>query len=253
MTSRHPPERWPLTLLLFTLLAACAQPAMSPGPTSPAPVAPHWQAYLIGGNDRDPVFDNATGTLRDLVASSGGQIRRFSSATTPPPGVGPTNAATIRRAAEAAPAQPGDHCLFYLTSHGNPGLLAFGRPPGTLNPQALAQLVDAVCGERPAPIVISACFSGSMISPALMRDNRAILMAARRDRSSFGCSFRYTYNFFDGCVIENWQAAATWRDLATRLRTCIERTEAREQVSPPSEPQVWFGRNAERLPLPGRG
>ena len=52
------------------------------------------------------------------------------------------------------------------------------------------------CQARPTVVVISACYSGIFVD-GLAAPNRMIMTAARRDRSSFGCSEDATYPYFD--------------------------------------------------------
>jgi hypothetical protein len=61
-------------------------------------------------------------------------------------------------------------------------------------------MIDDVCGEKPTVVVLSSCFSGVFV-PALARPDRIVLMAARRDRNSFGCGQTDRYPYFDKCVL----------------------------------------------------
>jgi hypothetical protein len=74
-----------------------------------------------------------------------------------------------------------------------------------------------------------------------------VMTAARRDRSSFGCSEDATYPYFDGCVLEGLQTARDFIALAAAARACVARREAEEGLSPASEPQVSVGANMQLL------
>ncbi len=67
-------------------------------------------------------------------------------------------------------------------------------------PKRMAAMVNNSCGDKPAVIVMSACFSGQFV-PALARDSRIVITAARPDRTSFGCGEMDQYTFFDDCFL----------------------------------------------------
>jgi hypothetical protein len=129
-------------------------------------------------------------------------------------------------------------CLLYFSSHGTPqGMVLNGT---ILGPDELAHAVDAICGDRPTVVIISACFSGVFV-PALQGRNRMVITAARADRTSFGCSQDDKYPYFDTCMIANLQSAHGFPQLADRVRDCVAKREYYTGVSPPSEPQVSIG------------
>ncbi len=134
-----------------------------------------------------------------------------------------------------------DGCLVYFSSHGAEDGLIVGDY--VVPPHALAEVVDHACGARPTVVIISACFSGAMLPP-LEGSNRMILTAARRDRTSFGCGQSDRYPYFDQCVLEVWNEASDFPDLARRARLCVAAREKREHLSPASEPQFWIGPQA---------
>lgn len=139
-------------------------------------------------------------------------------------------------------ARPGDRMLVVLTSHGHQDLLvnvAANRhyPPirGAELRELLMPLTDWDTG-----VVISACYSGSLI-PALRHPKRWIMTAAAADRSSYGCQFhgQQTY-FIQGLLstfvrpdmgLEAWYSATS------------QRIRAGEEASKltPSLPQLWVG------------
>ena len=136
-------------------------------------------------------------------------------------------------------------CLLYFTSHGSPAGIVFGGE-GMIAPQVMDQLVDRWCGARPTVVVVSACYSGVFV-PALAAPNRMIMTAAKRDRSSFGCSEDATHPYFDGCVLEAMDGAGDFMALSNLARACVARREREEGLRPPSEPQTWIGPEMQLL------
>lgn len=136
-------------------------------------------------------------------------------------------------------------CLLYFTSHGSPSGIVWG-PEGTLAPQIMDRLIDDWCGTRPTVVVVSACYSGVFV-PALAQSNRMIMTAARRDRSSFGCSEDDTHPYFDACVLEALDDARDFLNLSMRATACVNRREREAGLSPPSEPQTYVGAQMQTL------
>lgn len=132
-------------------------------------------------------------------------------------------------------------CLLYFSSHGEPDGIIVGDY--VVEPHALAEVVDHTCGARPTVVILSACFSGAMLSP-LKGPDRMILTAARRDRTSFGCGQSDRYPYFDQCVLASWSASRSFPDLADRTRACVGAREKAERLTPRSEPQFWIGPKA---------
>ena len=136
-------------------------------------------------------------------------------------------------------------CFLYFSSHGSPEGINFG-PDARISPTAMATLVRQLCGERPTIVVVSACYSGVFVD-GLAAPNRMVITAARRDRSSFGCSEDAVYPYFDGCVIQSLPSAADFIALANEARACVREREAAEGLTPPSEPQVFIGATMQLL------
>lgn len=137
-------------------------------------------------------------------------------------------------------------CLLYFSSHGSPGGILLGSV--ILTPQTLSDIVDQTCGRRPAVVIISACYSGVYV-PALEGADRMIMTAARADRTSFGCGQDNRYPYFDACVVALLPSSHSFPELADRVKDCVARRERETGMSPPSEPQVFIGREvADRLP-----
>ena len=210
-----------------------------------------WASAIIAADWRtsagDPIqaFDNAR---RDLVSgflAAGFSRADMYDATLRPDGTPVvTGDAALRGIAEAAGrAQRG--CLLYFTSHGSPEAMVFGQVQ-RLTPTRMATMVREVCGTRPTVVVVSACFSGIFVD-SLAASNRMIMTAARRDRSSFGCSEDAEYPYFDGCVIQSLPTATDFIALANATRACVKDREIAEGLEPASEPQVYIGSTMQFL------
>lgn len=239
-----------------------------PSPPSPPPPASYSDAPGAGREQRSEFADWAVAVVAaDWRSSQGQPIRAFEnarrdlSAAFDRIGFTPTNLASLSLAPNAA----GQHlapqeayarigsvatratagCLLYFTSHGSPSGIVWG-PEGTLAPQIMDRLIDDWCGTRPTIVVVSACFSGVFV-PALAQPNRMIMTAARRDRSSFGCSEDATHPYFDGCVLEALNEARDFLNLSMRATACVNRREREEGLTPPSEPQTYVGAQMQTL------
>lgn len=247
-------------------------PAPPPPPSSPPPVLPPpVTGQDAPGNGRGPQNEFADWAVAVVAAdwrsSQGQPIRAFEnsrrdlSAAFDRAGFTRNNMAAL----SLAPNATGEHlgaqraisqigavatratagCLLYFTSHGSPAGIVWG-PEGTLAPRIMDQLIDDWCGTRPTVVVVSACFSGVFV-PALAQPNRMIMTAARRDRSSFGCSPEATHPYFDGCVLEALNEARDFLNLSMRTTACVNRREREEGLSPPSEPQTYVGAQMQTL------
>ncbi len=223
-----------------------------------------WAAVIIAADwrtsDGRPIeaFDNARRDLASGFQRAGFDPQDMIALSLRPDVKQPVTAAQASEAISALATRATAGCLLYFTSHGSPAGLVFG-PDVTISPTAMATRVRAWCGDRPTVVVISACYSGVFVD-GLAAPNRMIMTAARRDRSSFGCSEEATYPYFDGCVIQALPDAADFGALAQATRACVSRREREEGLSPPSEPQVQIGAEMQlRLPtlrfnrLPGHG
>jgi len=234
-----------LMLFLATLSAAHPAQARPPGRLS------GWAVAVIAADWRTsrgrPIeaFDNAR---RDLVAGllgAGFERAGLYDASLRPDAPSPVSAASAIDAMAGVTSASTRGCLLYFTSHGSDEGMVFG-PDRTLTPTAMATLVRQLCQTRPTVVVISACYSGIFLD-ALSGPNRMVMTAARRDRSSFGCSEDATYPYFDGCVIEGLKTASDFIALANAARACVKRREESEGLSPGSEPQVSIGANMQLL------
>ncbi len=232
-------------IVILCWLAASAAQAQTPSRFD------GWASAVIAADWRtsagEPIqaFDNAR---RDLVAGflAAGFSRANMYDATLRPDVTPvvTGDAAIRGIGEVASrAQRG--CLLYFTSHGSPEAMVFGQVQ-RLTPTRMTMMVRELCGTRPTVVVVSACFSGIFVD-SLAAPNRMIMTAARRDRSSFGCSEDAEYPYFDGCVIQSLPTASDFIALANATRDCVKAREEAEGLTPASEPQVSIGSSMQLL------
>jgi len=218
---------------------------------TPRAAGGHWHAVLAAGDSSEPVFDNATGALRDWLVEQSVRpedIRRFSAG----PGV-PGSARSLKRkllqGIAGLSARPGDRCLIFLTSHGeHGGGFYLAAADETLAPADLARALGQGCGRVPTVVIVSACYSGAFAAGAMPAANRIILTAARADRPSFGCQADRTYTFFDECLLDALPKAATWAGAFAGVRACVSGLEQHLELEA-SEPQASFGTAVRNLPL----
>jgi hypothetical protein len=230
------------------LLAFAAAWALAGGALAQSPFAT-WAAVVVAGDYHahsgapSPAFDNARRDVSTALLKLGftaDHITQFSSQPSNlPPGVMPAQVDVITgefmRLSRLAP----DGCLLYFTSHGAPGLVMMSDQP--LMASGLASIVDNACpSSKPAVLIISACFSGSLI-PTLSGPNRMILTAARPDRSSFGCGESDKYPYFDTCILQVLPTVDDFVALADAAKACVAAKEKATGATPPSEPQVAVG------------
>ena len=157
-----------------------------------------------------------------------------------------TMASLLRTAAKRA--RPNDVVFVHISTHGGRGLLASkigNHPPTIISAAALAREL-APLGEHRTVIILSACYSGSLIG-ALRAPSRIVITAARADRSSFGCAADSRHTFFGGAELEGFdERNRSLHQIFTAIRNDVARMEQREDYRP-SEPQVWVGDAAREL------
>lgn len=246
----------PIAPLVAILVVAMATASAAAGPD---PFA-DWAAIVISGDDHaahedrpTAAFDNARRDVASALEHRGflpENVAEVSVRDAPDGAHSELDLASRRLMTKAQQAHGG--CLVYVTSHGSPDGVLVGDQ--LVPPSALRTMVRKACAGRPTAVVISACFSGVFIpalSTALGADG-FVLTAARRDRSSFGCSENDRYPFFDGCVIEDLPQATDFVDLADRVRKCVRLREDEEGMRPRSQPQLYVGAafRGYRLPFP---
>ena len=110
----------------------------------------------------------------------------------------------------------------------------------------------AVPADRPTVVVVSACHRGVFLSSGMRQPNRIVLSAAAADRSSFGCGAGDQYTYFDQCLLQQFDGAATWGQLAATTKSCVEALERKMGIRKPSMPQTFIGSGVADLRLPGR-
>ena len=148
----------------------------------------------------------------------------------------------------ATQAGPDDIVLVDISSHGASRMLARkvgNHAPSGLSSRALARKLEPLAGHRTV-IIISACYSGSLIGD-LRAPERIIITAARADRSSFGCAPDSRHTFFGEAEVHAFgQQDRSLHQVFTAIREDVARMEAERRYTP-SEPQVSVGGDAADL------
>jgi Peptidase C13 family len=234
-----------LAVLVFLLLGQGA------AKTVRAPPPANWQVVLAAGDDAQPVFDNATRALSERLIAAGvpaANIHRLSASSSElSSDVEPASAKVLLRRIAELPVRPGDQCLIFLTSHGQPGGVWLARSNTALSPNELADALSRGCRAAPTVVLISACYSGGFVIGKMAKPNRVVLTAARADRPSFGCQPHRTYNFFDECLLTALPKSVSWRVVFNSARLCVRHMEQALDERP-SEPQAYFGAAVADLP-----
>jgi hypothetical protein len=136
-----------------------------------------------------------------------------------------------------------DILLLFLTSHGwKDGTIALSNGTNDLPPLSARDIDDwlKAAGISRSIIIVSACYSGSWAGP-LQNPNRIILMAARQDRTSFGCSDDRELTFFGQALLaENMRQGLPLLPAFEAAKKLITRWEAQGKLTP-SEPQRSLG------------
>jgi hypothetical protein len=246
-------------LVLVFLLAGCttestgAPPALARAPDAPVGntvPADRWRAVLIAGDNNSPAFDNGIEAMHGKLAQRG--VRDIRMLTSDPVAHPSLPVATAANVSSALRRGGGEACLVFITSHGDERGVALRAAKGTVNPATLDSALDAGCGNRPTVLLVSACYSGIFLTGAMRRPNRVVLTAAAADRVSFGCGAGDQYTYYDQCLLQQFDGAATWQQLAIATRSCVEALEQRMAVSRPSQPQIFVGGAVSDLRIPGR-
>lgn len=252
--------RVPVALLLVA--AACTEATAVP-PNGAAPelqaltgdiAAGRWRAMLVAGDNTITAFDNAVDSLRDKLAAQG--VRRIGLYSSKPARVDQghlARAVNLRNGLRGG--QGGgqaDACLAFMTSHGSENGFLLRLDNNLLSPSVLDRILAESCGAAPTVVIMSACHSGAFVDDRMRRPNRVILTAAALDRASFGCGAGEHYTYYDRCLLQQFDGATTWRELATATRACVAEQERRMGVRPPSLPQTFVGSEVADLRIPGR-
>lgn len=222
-----------------------------PGGIIPLPeiFSPNWKMILMTGDDSISAFDNARKKLYERFAGfgidEGIQLSRASKEQTN--GVRATSIANLDKAMHDLDVKVGDGCLVHMTSHGSQqGFYLRGQDP--LTPDRLDQILKTNCGNRPTVLLVSACYSGIFAEPKYEAPNRIILTAARKDKTSFGCSAEATYTYWDACLVSTLPTVKTWFELARDIEKCIEDKEGSGGFAR-SYPQARFGADVKNLEI----
>ncbi len=139
---------------------------------------------------------------------------------------------------------PGRDVLFLaLSSHGSRnGMVEVsdaGMEPTGLSPERLKIMLEEA-GIRWRVIVVSACFSGAFIRP-LANNETILITAARRDRTSFGCSDQRHLTYFGEAFYRDaLPRAPSLRAAFAATRREIAAREKQERIRA-SQPQSHFG------------
>ena len=248
-----------LVALLATLIActpdsdaappAGRNPSMAAAPGD-VPAA-RWHAVLIAGDNNSPSFDNGIDALRDKLSARG--VRDIRVLTSDPERNPSAQVASVANVSNALRNAGGaGACLAFITSHGNETGVVLRPANGVIRPGNLDDALDAGCGTLPTVVVVSACHSGVFLTPAMRQPNRVVLTAAAADRVSFGCGAGDRFTYYDQCLLQQFDAASTWGQLAQATRACVQKLEKSMGIRTPSLPQIFVGSAVANLKLPGR-
>jgi hypothetical protein len=137
-----------------------------------------------------------------------------------------------------------DVVLVFLESHGARDYrLTADFPPlelDELSPQLLREMLDDA-GIKWRIVIVSACYSGGYVEP-LKDDHTLIMTASAANRTSFGCGTDSDATFFAEAL---FRQALHFEDSFVKAfeqaRMSIAAREKAENVSPPSDPQLFVG------------
>lgn len=210
------------------------------------------KAVLAAGNASIPNFDNAVREVDKLLRQAGAQtVLLTSDAQLISGGRGEATGDAIDQALTKLEPQPGEGCLVFVTSHGSEAGLSMSRDRaggGRLAPERLADILDEHCRGLPTVAILSGCHSGTYVTPLMTAENRIILTAARRDRTSFGCSADFEFTYFDECLIGALKNMDAWVDVFDRTKACVTIKESIKLIGR-SYPQSSFGAEVGTLSL----
>jgi Peptidase C13 family len=136
-----------------------------------------------------------------------------------------------------------DLVVVYASTHGASGVLAQKLETHSPSPVTGSQLAQALAplADRKTIILLSACFSGSLI-PNLRAPNRLIFTAARADRSSFGCQADADHTLFGKAVLDAFaRPGQSLEAIFSEVQNDVTRLERERHYAPASEPQVFVG------------
>lgn len=262
---------WLALLLLLcgtARLALAASPAATLSNTLPQsglnlqPPAPDARTlYFLGfaSHDESPAFMGDTALAAQRMRELTPEARLIQLAN-PPAGQAPAvplaTTANLARSLEdlGTVLSQKDVVVILVSTHGAPGRLAVqvgGEEQAALSGRRLQRLL-APLGTTPTVLILSACYSGSLL-PALRAPNRLILTAAAANRASFGCGTDDTNTFFIDELLRNgFSDRENLLQAFERTRVQVAEREKRMNLTPPSQPQLYIGsamRDFAALPL----
>lgn len=216
--------------------------------------APALYALSVAGVASQRVFEREVKAVTQLMKNSGalyaGQLINSKSALDNVPIATLTSLTDMITRIGQQMHREQDVLLLYLTSHGSGAskghefqLEHGGAELAQLRPEDLRTLMDAA-NIKHRVVIISACYAGGWAN-AMKDDNTVVMMAARADRTSFGCTDHNDWTWFGEALMkEQWPAlkANGW-DLKKAFEAAKATVAAREKTEgyEPSEPQASFG------------
>lgn len=254
--------------LLLVISVFGLRPAAADMPKAPISVAQssvvaaidpaHWGALLAAGHNDKANYDYATADIAKRLRGVGVSNIRILTATPEHAmraGAAMATHDEIRAAfARIAGPQTGA-CLFFITSHANRrGIhLVIDRSQQYLTARDLDRYVTEACGDRPQVLILSGCYSGAMITDAMTRHPRRIIMASASPTTvSYGATTTERHLNFERCLINAYDSGvSTWRDLFLQALPCVEEREDWLRV-PASKPEAFIGAAVVDLRIPGR-
>ena len=147
--------------------------------------------------------------------------------------------------------QPEDMLVLYLTSHGGKtsGVeadMGYRFDLRSIKPELLAEMLTA-SGIKQRIIIVSACYSGTMIEP-LKNADTLIITASAKDRTSFGCSDTADLTYFADAYLK--QALPKTKNFITAFdeaKKLVAARETAEKVHQLSDPQISIGENIGKI------
>jgi len=150
-----------------------------------------------------------------------------------------------------------DVLFLYITSHGDEenGIsvaLDYRHTMVNLSGERLAEMLKT-SGIKNKVIFISACHSGALI-PDLQDDNTMIITSAADNKQSYGCSNNTPLTYFAEAYFKQALTETTDLERAFHLtKDIVEKREKKENLSPPSDPQIFIGKNIKSVLKKYRG
>lgn len=144
-----------------------------------------------------------------------------------------------------------DIALLYLTSHGGKqsGLsvaMGYNFDLRDIKPALLAEMLKD-SGIKNRIVIVSACYSGTMLEP-LKDPNTLVITAADKDHTSFGCSDEADLTYFADAYFK--QALPKSKNFITAFdeaKKLVTAREKKEGITPASNPQIFVGDNIRKL------